>query len=106
MNQARQMAILRKVYAWPDYGHKSHLQLIDEGIFLRGEVAEIPSVKYDRVKYNRMDWHQQREYSKKLEKMIPEYRLYTSDTTFFPVPKLIYDYFISLHPVGIRSKMS
>ena len=100
------MAALRKVYDWPDYGLKNHMQLIDEGIFLRGEVGEVPSVQYNRVKYNRMDWYQQREYDKKLQKMVPEYRLYTSETMFFPVPKLIYDYFISLHPVGIRKMMS
>jgi len=102
MNQARQLKALHKVYNWPNYGIKSHLQLIDEGCFLRGEIGQEPSVKWNRRKFNNMDYSEQKEYERKLDTMVPEYRLYTSETSFYPVPKLVYDYFISLHPVGIR----
>jgi len=65
-----------------------------------------PAVKWNRVKYNRMDYAQQREYERRMDKLVPEYRLYISETVFYTVPKLIYDYFVSLHPVGIRNQMS
>jgi len=96
MNNARQMKLLRKEFTWPVWGVKSYLQLIDEGRFIRAEIGEEPSVKYNRVKYNRMNWNEQREYDRKLETMVPEYRLYTDDSVYYPVPKLVHDYYISL----------
>ena len=94
-NKARSDKSLNKLYNFTDYGVKSYLQLIDLGIFIRAEIGETPSVQWNRVKFNRMDYGEQKEYERKLNTMIPEYRLYTSERSFFCVPKTVYEYFIN-----------
>jgi len=97
-NKARQSKSLNIRYNFTDYGVKSYLQLIEMGVFVRAQAGTKPSVRWNRIKYNRMDWSEQKEYERKLDTMIPDYRLYTSltGTSFFSVPKTVYDYFISL----------
>jgi hypothetical protein len=99
MTAARQTQVLHKEYRWPKYGVKSYLQLINDSVFVRAEIHNIPSVQFNRIKYNRMDNAQQEEYERKLDLMVPEYCLYTSGSSFYSVPKLVYDYFVSLHPL-------
>lgn len=59
-------------------------------------IAEVPAVKYDRVKYNRMNWEEQKAYDKRLEEKKTEYRIGEPDGSFFEVSKSEYDYFNSL----------
>ena len=60
------------------------------------EIEQVPSVKYNRVKYNRMDWEEQADYDKKLAKLKNEYRLYSNPSTFWAVTRVEYDYFVGL----------
>lgn len=62
------------------------------------EQDEKPSVKYDRSKYNRMDWAEQQEYDKKLNKMVPEYKLKRpgGDGSYYEITKTEFEYFNKL----------
>ena len=60
------------------------------------EVSQVPSVKYNRVKYNGMDEREHSVYDKKLEKMKSEYRLWGTSSIFWTVTKIEYDYFVSI----------
>lgn len=56
--------------------------------------AEVPSVKFNRVKYNRMEGGAQQEYDQKLAKTKTEYRIW-QDSTFWAVTKTEYDFFLA-----------
>lgn len=60
------------------------------------EVSEKSSVKYNRIKYNRMGYAEQQEYDRKLEKKIPMYIAINRDKVFNELSKLEFDYFSSL----------
>lgn len=62
------------------------------------EESEQPSIKYNRVKYNRMNWDEQREYDEKLKVMKPLYKLKRKpeDNSFWEISKTEFDYFNSL----------
>jgi hypothetical protein len=68
--------------------------LIDKGFFIAISVKEVPVIKYDRRKYNFLDFREQLEYEKRLKEIKKEYRGYTDDNIFYTIPKLIYDYCI------------
>ena len=70
----------------------TYKEAIDKGIFIKAEVARIPSVRWNRRRYNRMTGVEQEEYDKKLEKKKDEYRLYLKDNSFWNVLKLVYEY--------------
>ena len=92
-NKARSKKALDKLYRFSDHGVKSFRQLIDKGIFVRAERAQVPSVKWNRVKYNRMNWPEQQEYEKKLDKTKSQYRLWYDEDVFTDVPKYVFEYY-------------
>lgn len=61
-------------------------------------IEQVPAVQYNRRKFNRMDYKEQREYEKRLAKTKVEYCLcYPDDPgTCVFVTKTEYDYFMSL----------
>lgn len=65
---------------------------IDRGLFVRSQIAEVPSVRFNRVKYNRMNGEEQKEYDEKLNTKKTEYWLFEKGGTFFAVPKAVYIY--------------
>ena len=56
------------------------------------EIKQIPSVKYNRVKYNRMNEREQAAFDKKLAIKKNEYRLYESESSFYELNKTEYNY--------------
>jgi len=94
-NSARQQKALNQKYCFRDYGIKSFLQLIEEGIITGAKITMEPSVRYNRIKYNRMDWNEQMAYEQKLNTKVKVYNLCTSKDSSFTVPKMVYDYFIA-----------
>ena len=73
----------------------SFREMIDKRIFNHAEVVQVPQVRYNRRKFNRMDAKEQRDYETKLAKMKNEYRLYYAqdDGLFVSVPKIVFDYY-------------
>jgi len=65
---------------------------IDKGTFVRTEVKQVPSIDFNRTKYNRMAGKEQEEYEEKLNTLKTEYRLFERDGAFFRVPKAVYMY--------------
>ena len=95
-NEARQIKAISKLYRFSDGKISSFKDRIDAGLFIKGEIAEVSSVQYNRRKYNRMDAKEQKEYEEKMNIKKAEYRLYSKNTDgcFSIVPKMVYDYFI------------
>lgn len=96
-NFARLNAALDKQYRF-SHGVDTFRNMIEEGHYSRGEIGEVPSVQWDRRKFNRMDHRQQAEYQRKLDTMKPEYRLFNKDCphgSFCTVPKLVFDFFMA-----------
>lgn len=62
------------------------------------KIDQVPSVKWNRRKFNRMDYKEQWEYEKRLTRTKPQYQLYYPDDTdtCAVVTKTEYDYFMSL----------
>jgi len=85
---------LEKKIRWSE-GVYSYKDFVDK--FVKSiQIALVPSVKWNRTKYNRMYDSEQKEYEKKLETKIPEYRLYASNqNSFYEVPKTVYQYALS-----------
>jgi len=99
LRQAKIEAVLSKKYNYSGFGILTRKEFIEKThkAGARVEQGETPSVKYNRVKYNRMDWQEQQEYEKKLNTMVPDYRLYQKGETWFTeITKIEYDYFLSL----------
>lgn len=92
-NSARQQKALNQKYCFANYGIKSFLQLIDEEIIISAKEGTEPSVRYNRLKYNRMNNEQQEEYQRKLDTKVKIYKLYTSNGSCFTAPKMVYEYF-------------
>ena len=96
-NEARLNAALDKKYQL-SHGVDTFRGMIAAGAYSHGEAGETPSVKWDRRKYNRMDHRQQAEYSRKLDTMKPEYRLFLKGCphwSFHAVPKMLFDYYMA-----------
>ena len=55
---------------------------------------EVPSVQYNRHKYNRLEGAEQKQYEAQLAKKKTEYRLW-KETTFYAITKTEYDFFLS-----------
>ena len=74
----------------------SFREMIDKGIFNHAELVQVPHVRYNRQKFNRMDTREQAAYNKKLAETKIEYNLYYTDRpeVFVSVPKMVYDYFV------------
>ncbi|HDL74990.1 MAG TPA: hypothetical protein ENH06_01220 [bacterium] len=89
----------------------TYKEAIDKGIFVKAELARVPSVRWNRRRYNRMTGVEQEEYDKKLEKKKDEYRLYLKGNSFWNVLKLVYEYaqehIIQTHTEkGVQPKIS
>lgn len=98
-HEARKNKVLDTLIRYSNYGYmtrRKFIQMIyDNGGFC--EVAAVPSVRYDRRKFNRMDYREQKEYQKKLDTLKKEYRAFPEgDNTFYVITKTEYDYFSRL----------
>lgn len=71
-------------------------EAINTGKFTRAGSFDEPKVRYNRIKFNRMDGEQQKIYEAKMKEMKTVYALYLHDNTFFDVQKLVHDYFLTL----------
>lgn len=91
-NEARKQKALDKLYRF-SVGLKSFRQMIDDGTLVRGEVADVPKLKYCRAKYNRMNYTEQAEYERGMEETKKEYRLFFESGSFVDCPKMVYEYF-------------
>ena len=92
--EARQNKALDKLYNFSGYGIGTYRERIDKGHYVRGKVADVPRVKWNRTKYNRMNYSEQEEYDAKMKETKKEYRLYYDERVFVDVPKLVYDYYL------------
>ena len=67
--------------------------------FKKGSKVEITTknkVNFDRIKFNRMDFYQQKEYENKCNQKIESYRLNLVDGSYYEITKTEYQYFLSL----------
>lgn len=92
-NEARKENALNKLYNFYGIGIKSFKQLIDNGTFVDSKITEEPKVKYNRVKYNRMDNAQQIAYEKTMQEMKTVYNLCYADNSFAECPKMVFEYY-------------
>ena len=60
------------------------------------EMKQVPSLQYNRVKYNRMNAKEQDEFDRKASIKKNEYRLYKNDGSFYELNKTEYNYANSL----------
>ena len=65
---------------------------VDRGIYINKGIMYVPSVQYNRIKYNRMDGDEQKEYEKKLNTLKKVHCLYYDKDTWQRVSKQTYDY--------------
>ena len=102
MNQSKinSSQALNKLWNFRKHGVKSFKNLIDEGIIIRGEIGEKPSVKWNRTKYNRMNHAEQREYEEKLNTMVKSYELYEEENIYWEVTKTVYDYYLHVQSLA------
>lgn len=91
-NEARKQKALDKLYRF-SVGLKSFRQMIDDGTLVRGEIVDVPKLKYNRQKYNRMNYAEQAEYERGMEETKKEYRLFFESGSFVDCPKMVYEYF-------------
>ena len=57
------------------------------------DTKEVPSIQFNRTKYNRMDYREQAEYDRKLSIMKTEYRLHDGNNkSFWSISKTEYDF--------------
>lgn len=94
-NEARLNAALDKRYQF-SFGISTFREAIAAGRFSHAEKGEKPSVLWNRRKFNRMDHKQQAEYQRKLDTMVPAYRLLSADCphgSWVEAPKMVFDYF-------------
>jgi len=69
--------------------------LINEGG--KPEIIQVPAVQYSRIKFNRMNYEQQKEYEKRLNTLVPEYRIsFFEDGTHVKLNKTEYKFALSL----------
>ena len=93
-NAARLDAALDKPYQF-SFGIATYRQAADAGRFSHCEAGTKPAVEWNRRKFNRMDARQQAEYQRKLDTMIPVYRLYNAGCphdSFVECPKMVFDW--------------
>jgi hypothetical protein len=67
--------------------------LIDKKTFTMAKKVDVPAIKYNRRKFNGMNYQEQEEYERRMKETKPEYRLYTDEETFYEVRKTVYDYY-------------
>lgn len=60
-------------------------------------LSESPKIKFNRLKYNRMNGREQEQYEKQCSIMIPCYELhFKNESGFYDITKTEYDYFLNL----------
>lgn len=102
-NEGRKNKSLDKQWRFTDYGITSFRDLIDRGdVFDKGKIEEVPKYKYNRRKYNRMGWDEQREYDEKLKQKKTAYFLYYKgeEGVSTEVGKFVYEYFMEKTNTG------
>lgn len=64
----------------------------------KAQIEQKPSVVYNRLKYNRMTGAEQIAYDKKLNNMVPSYRLYSdiNINSYYEISKTEFDFFNSI----------
>ena len=90
MKGKQQKALLKKLRF--SYGVFSWREVIDMGKFAARQVSIENAVKYNRRKYNGMDWNEQNEYVRKLSKKKITYSLVYPNEIFVDCPKLVWEY--------------
>ena len=93
-NAARLNAALNKPYRF-SHGIDTLGAMIERGAFARAEIGQVPSVAWNRRKFNRMDARQQADYQRKLDTLKPEYRLFNAGCphgSWITVPKMIFEH--------------
>ena len=100
-NAARLTAALDRKYR-TEHGVRSIREMVTAGWFVSAHADEVPRVRYDRRKWNRMDAAQQQEYQKKLDQTKTEYslRYAASEHRYMLVPKIVHDWFASTPTEG------
>ena len=66
---------------------------INTGMFIKSDIRTVPKYQYNRIKYNRMDNREQREYGEKLQETKTEYTLITESGLMYDTTKTAYLYF-------------
>ena len=97
--QIKATAYLKKLIKTKEWGITSKGERMQKAK-AEGWIVEIdkkPSVKYDRRKYNRMNWEEQKEYERKMDILVPEYQLRKpGESTYYEITKTEYEYFNTL----------
>jgi hypothetical protein len=94
-NAARLDAILDKKWRF-SHGVDTFRDCIAAGKIGKSDQMKVPSVQWDRRKFNRMNSDQQREYQRKLDTMKTIYVLYWAGCphgSCIEVPKMLFDWF-------------
>ena len=94
-NSARLDAALDKQYRF-SFGVYTFRRAIEVGRFSHADTGQVPSVQWNRRKFNRMDNRQQAEYQRKMDALKTEYRLFNAGCpqgSWVAAPKMVYDYF-------------
>lgn len=94
MKKGKIKNLLQKKIRFSDGGIYSWAELVESNKYIKTEIAEIPAVKWNRTKYNRMDNREQLEYEKRMKEKKTEYRLLTDDDMFLKIPKMLFDIII------------
>ena len=98
--RAKANKILNKQKNYRRFGILSRREFCEKMVELGAKpvIDKVPSIEYNRRKFNRMDYVEQREYEKKLSTMKDEYRFYYPDEpdTCAVVTKTEFDYFMIL----------
>ena len=92
-NEARKENALNKLYKFSDFGIKSFKQLIDNGTFVDSKITEEPKVRYDRRKFNRMDYAQQEVYEARMKETKTVHKLYYNEKEYAEVSKYVFEYY-------------
>lgn len=98
-NAARLDKILDRKWRFA-HGVDTFRNCIAAGRFGKSGQMEVPSVQWDRRKFNRMDGDQQREYQRKLDTMKTVYALFWAGCphdSYSEVPKMLFDWFNEQH---------
>lgn len=96
-NAARLNAALDKPYRF-SFGIATYRQAAESGRFSHGAVGSKPSVEWNRRRFNRMDQREQDAYQRKLDTLVPAYRLYLANDSqgcWVECPKMVFEWFIA-----------
>jgi hypothetical protein len=93
-NEARLLKALNKKYRDNEGVIYTLQERIENDYYSHGEKAAVPSIEWNRRKFNTMNEKEQKEYEQKRA----EYRLWLKkdNRCFVIVPKMVYDYFSKL----------